>query len=261
MRINATLAVLTAIALAIHAPIAGLHLWAAVGFTACLAIALALRLQGALHVSLLTTLAVAITAIPVLGPSLSQIPVLPLLIPLLISSLVVAASPATRPTLKWLQYGDISRAMWILVGLTGIGSAVALLAWAAWTDNLGIGAQMMASIAHLPIVVLALLVIPIFAFFNAITEEAVFRGVLYTALTNSSRSITFSNIVQAAAFAAFHFEMGFPNGWLGYAMVFIYGMFLGYLRARTRGLLAPVVAHIVADLVIGYIVLFAPGTT
>ncbi len=256
MRGSATVAVLVAIALGMQLPIVGLPQWAAPIFVACVAIAVVFKLYEAIHVSLLMALAAAITTIPVLRQTIGQLPILPLLIPLLISTLLMASNPTTRVTLADFRRGDVSKAMWLLVGVTGIGSAAALIAWAYWTDNLGIGEQMMASISHVPTAILALIVIPGFALFNAATEEAVFRGVLYTAIERSSGSIGLTVVVQALAFAALHFEMGFPNGWLGYAMVLIWGLILGYVRAQTRGLLAPIVAHVIADLVIGYILLF-----
>lgn len=175
MKIDNTVVLLLVIAVAMHASGAGLHHWGVLVYAGCLAIALTLRLHRAVHAALLTTLAAVITLTPVLNQAIGHLPVLPLLIPLLISTLLVAVWPATRPTLRWMRCGRVSTTMWLLVGVTGIGSAVALIAWAVWTDNFGIGAQMIANVAHLP--PLVLIVIPVFALFNAVTEEAVFRGV------------------------------------------------------------------------------------
>lgn len=256
-RFDASVGMLLVIAVAMHLPIVGLPQWPAPILALCLVIALAFRLHEAIHMALLAALAAAITTIPVLRQTIGQLPILPLLIPLLVSTLLMGTSAATRATLVEFRRGDVSKSMWLLVGVTGVGSAVALVAWAFWTDNLGIGEQMMASVSHLPTAVLAFIVIPGFALFNAVTEEAVFRGVLYAAIARSSGSIWLTVIVQAFAFAALHFEMGFPNGWLGYVMVLVWGLILGYVRAQTRGLMAPIVAHVLADLVIGYIVLLA----
>lgn len=253
-----TTGLLIAIAGAMHAPVFGLHVWGAIVFAGCLVIALALRLHWAVHAASLTTLTALLLATPVLAQSIGQLPVLPLLIPLLISSALVAASRATRATFEWVRWGQVSTSMWVFVGITGIGSAIGLILWAAWTDNLGVGVQMMESVAHIPQPVLVLGLIPVFAVFNAITEEAVFRGVLFTALARSSESPLLANVVQAAAFAAIHYVMGFPNGVIGYMLALVYGLLLGYLRDRTNGLLAPIVAHVIADLVIAYIVLFGP---
>jgi len=257
-RIDATVVILVVIAIGMHAPIAGLHHWAAAGFATCLILALAFRLNGAVHSALLATLAVVMATIPLLSQTIGPLPVLPLLIPLVISTLLIAMSRETRSELSWLRLGEVTMSMWLLVGATGIVSAVGLVVWALWTDNFGIGAQMVAGVSHLPVVALVLIVIPMFAAFNAVTEETIFRGVLYTSVARSSQSVWFANVVQAVAFAALHFEMGFPNGWVGYGMLTVYALVLGYLRIQTGGLLASVVAHIIADLVIGYIVLFAP---
>lgn len=260
-KITLTTGLLIAIAATMHAPVFGLHVWGAIVFAGCLAIALALRLHWAVHAALFTSLTALLLITPVLAQSIGQLPVLPLLIPLLISSALVAARQPTRATFEWVRWGHVSTSMWVFVGITGIGSAIGLILWAAWTDYLGVGVQMMESVAHIPRPALILGLIPVFAVFNAVTEEAVFRGVLFTALARSSESTLLANAVQAAAFAAIHFEMGFPNGIVGYVLALIYGLVLGYLRERTNGLLAPIVAHIIADLVIAYVVLFGPPVT
>lgn len=241
--------------MAMHAPILQLHPWDAVIYATCLIAAVTLALRWAIHTTLLVVLVAVIALTPQLRESIGRLPVAPLLIPLLVSVLVVAAHPSTRQTFGWMKLGQVSTDMWVLVGLTGLVSAGALLAWAFWTDSFGVGERMMASLAHVPTVVLVLLGIPLFAILNAATEEAVFRGVFHTALLESSPWRWLATVVQAAAFAAIHYEMGFPHGPVGYVMVFGYGLLLGYLRLRTGGLLAPIAAHIIADLVIGMIVL------
>lgn len=251
-----TLVCLIAIGVAMHVPIVVPGRWDAVIYGACLLIAVGLGLRWAIHTALLMGLLAAISLTPTLRDSIGGMPVLPLLIPLLVSSLIAAAWSSTRQTLGWMRRGQVDANMWALIGLTGVVSAAALIAWAVWTDNLGIGERMIAGAAQIPLVALVFLGIPIFAFLNAITEEAIFRGVLLTALMESSKSPWLAIMVQASAFAALHYEMGFPNGLIGYAMVFSYGLVLGYLRRRTGGLMAPIVAHILADLVIGYILLF-----
>jgi membrane protease YdiL (CAAX protease family) len=247
------LAVLVMIVATMHAPILGLRHWDAVIYIACLVTALVLQLRWAIHTALLTCLLIVIALVPTLRESIGRMPVLPLLIPLLISSLVMAAIPATRRTLSWLRLGQVDARLWGLVGVTGLASAAALILWAGWTDNLGIGAQMIADFDQVPFAVLALLGIPLFALVNAFTEEAIFRGAMLTALTASSDSAWLAVVVQAAAFASLHYEMGFPNGAIGYGMAFVCALVLGYLRLRTDGLLAPVSAHVIADVTIGFI--------
>ena len=87
---------------------------------------------------------------------------------------------------------------------------------------------------------------------NAFAEEVVYRGVMQEALSRVFKQKSIVLVLQASTFAAIHFAVGFPNGFLGYLMVFVYGFVLGYLRVRTNGMLAPYLAHVIADLAIGY---------
>lgn len=233
--------------------------WALATNLSCLLSALALGLYWVVHAALLAVLISALALAPVLRDSVGSLPVAPLLIPLLLSSILVAARISTRRTLSWMRVGSVDRGSWCLVGLVGIMSAGALIAWASWTDNFGIADEMAEDFARIPLLVLVIVGIPLFAIANAVTEEAIFRGVLQTAIAASSgRSMT-TVALQAAGFAAIHYETGFPNGPVGYTMVFIYGLALGFLRMRTDGLLAPIAAHIVADLVIGYTMIVRAG--
>ena len=49
---------------------------------------------------------------------------------------------------------------------------------------------------------------------------------------------------------------GFPGGALGATMVFLWSVFLGLIRHRSGGMVAPLVVHFFADLTIALIVLF-----
>ena len=62
-------------------------------------------------------------------------------------------------------------------------------------------------------------------------------------------------ILQAAAFAALHYQAGFPRGVAGIGLTFIYGLVLGVFRRHSRGLMAPVVIHVLTDLAIVAIIL------
>ena len=95
-----------------------------------------------------------------------------------------------------------------------------------------------------------------FAVLNAIMEEAVFRGIVMDAMDRSFGAGHVAVGLQAIAFAAFHFLHGFPNGVSGFVLTLIYGVMLGTIRRAAKGLMAPLAAHIAADLVIFSIVLF-----
>jgi membrane protease YdiL (CAAX protease family) len=115
---------------------------------------------------------------------------------------------------------------------------------------------MMEALIHYPGWQIIGIGIPIFALVNAFTEEVIYRGVLQESLYITFNSNTFAIVFQASMFVAIHVAVGFPNGLLGYLMVFVYGSMLGFLRIRTKGMLAPYLTHIFSDLMIGYILYF-----
>jgi hypothetical protein len=98
-----------------------------------------------------------------------------------------------------------------------------------------------------------------FALVNAALEEAVWRGILQPELAERFGPGLAVGL-QATSFGAAH-AWGFPRGVAGVALVTAWGVLLGLLRARSRGLLAPWLAHVAADAVIAAIVLtlVAPG--
>jgi membrane protease YdiL (CAAX protease family) len=187
---------------------------------------------------------------------LKNLPSWPFLVPFVISTSVIALSREGRSALSWVRLGNIRATDVILVALTSFASAVALLVWAFWTDHLGIGVQMIQQFKEFPRWQVIGVGIPVFALINAFSEEVVYRGVLQEALIATIRKTGLAVLLQADAFAMEHFAGGFPNGYAGYAMVLVYGGMLGYLRVRTRGMLAPFLAHVVADLVIAYFLFF-----
>ncbi len=94
-----------------------------------------------------------------------------------------------------------------------------------------------------------------FAILNAIMEESVFRGILMQSFESALGYGWVSVVGQAALFGAMHYPPGaFPNGLWGVGLTFVYGIVLGLIRQRSRGILAPVVAHVLADAVVFAIV-------
>jgi membrane protease YdiL (CAAX protease family) len=220
---------------------------------ALLGIAAIARRAPLVHVLTLATLAAAMAVGP-LRETIGVLPVVPLLVPLLLSTAVSHAMPGARLP-HWFASGRIDRTSWALTVIVALLSAAALMVWARWTDNLGIGERMMRDAAQLPRPVLVMVGLPLFALLNAATEEGVYRGVLQTSLARAFARPSVVVILQALAFAAAHYLAGFPNGAAGYLMAAAYGVALGYLRLRTGGLAAPFVAHVIADLVIAYTLL------
>lgn len=91
-----------------------------------------------------------------------------------------------------------------------------------------------------------------FAVVNAAFEELIWRGIFHDRLTELF-GVSPAIAIQAASFGVAHAH-GVPRGFAGVALAGIWGGMLGVLRARTRGLLAPVLAHIVADATIAYLI-------
>jgi hypothetical protein len=99
------------------------------------------------------------------------------------------------------------------------------------------------------------LVAVVFALVNSAVEEAIFRGILLQALDSAVGAGIISLVIQAGLFGWLHYsEVGFPKGFLGVAMASVYGLFLGYLRYRSRGMLAPWLAHVGTDIAVFTIV-------
>ncbi len=94
-----------------------------------------------------------------------------------------------------------------------------------------------------------------FSLANGMLEEAAYRGVGQHSLEGAVGAGSVALVLQAAAFAALHYQAGFPRGIAGIGLTFIYGLVLGGIRRRSGGLMAPVITHALTDLVIVTIVL------
>lgn len=167
-----------------------------------------------------------------------------IMVPLLAYGLIVIAMPGLRESIGWLKKGRMNTKVIKLVLATSIISAIALLGWVILTKP--DIAHQVAMIPDIP-----LWFYPIaglgFAIFNATMEETVFRGIVMDA-TDSALGYNFiSVVVQAVPFAAFHYLVGFPKGLLGFSMVFVYGVMLGAFKRISKGMLAPLMAHVAAD--------------
>ena len=95
----------------------------------------------------------------------------------------------------------------------------------------------------------------LFSLLNAAVEEVVYRGVVMDALDQSIGAGTLSLVGQAAAFGVFHI-IGFPRGWIGVGLAFVFGIMMGLIRRLSGGLLAPWAAHVCTDVVVVSMVVF-----
>lgn len=129
-------------------------------------------------------------------------------------------------------------------------AAVASVALVLWTH---LAQPDLASLRSLipprfPIALLALGGL-LFSIFNAIGEEFLWRGAILDALDRTLGQGTLPLLIQAASFGLAHYQ-GFPRGWTGVGLAAIYGLMMGIVRRRSDGMVAPIVAHVFADMTI-----------
>jgi membrane protease YdiL (CAAX protease family) len=93
-----------------------------------------------------------------------------------------------------------------------------------------------------------------FAAINSIYEEGVFRSIFFSYFSKEV-GFAFALILQALWFSFLHYRTGFPSGAIGILLTFIFGIMMGYLVNRTKGILIPVIIHFIADISIFVLVL------
>ncbi len=144
---------------------------------------------------------------------------------------------------SWLRRGRLTPELpWLMV-ITVVVTAAALVAWQRLLDGQLPQAYVEAATGR-PLWLLVLAG-AVFSLMNAAVEEAIFRGVLQTALQRVGGPVV-AVVVQAIAFGLLH-VVGVPTGIIGAIMAGTWGLLLGVMRWRTRGVLAPYLAHVAAD--------------
>jgi len=197
----------------------------------------------AIHVSLFCFLALLP---PIIHPLARHWP-WPLLLPLLGYLVSVLSIPVLRGSLSWFKPGRIGREVLPLMLIVVAGSALGLLGWYLWfRPDVNLYLDQMPA---LPAMLIPLAGLG-FALLNAMMEEFAFRGLIMQSLDSALGRQAWANGLQALSFGLFHYADGFPNGIAGVCMTTVYGLLLGFLRSRSRGPLAPVIAHFWADLTI-----------
>lgn len=220
-----------------------INAWMALTALALIAAALFARNLQSLHLSIFTAILIAT---PYLDPLLRSWPY-SLLIPLLCYGITVATSHNLRISVLWIRRGAPDKTAIIVAAITSIMAGIALVLWyVLLKPNLDIHLRHMQAIPIwlFPIAGIA------FAFGNATVEEFTFRGVIMQAIDSAIGPGFVSLFVQAWIFGAMHYLHGFPNGLWGVVMTVTYGVMLGWLRQRSRGMLTPWLAHACADIVI-----------
>jgi membrane protease YdiL (CAAX protease family) len=172
--------------------------------------------------------------------------------PVLLYFFIVIGYPRLRRTVAWLATGRFDGVSVMLTATMIAFSAAGLMGWAfGLHSDLDKFTEMLPD-WNKPALLLGGLG---FAVSNSLVEELAFRGVLMDGLTVLSKRPCTVILIQAVLFGLWHLE-GFPGGGVGASMVFAWGIFLGILRKRSGGMIAPIAGHICADLTI-YFILFS----
>ncbi len=145
-----------------------------------------------------------------------------------------------------LSRGEFDRGNALLMTVFIVLSASALVGWWWLFDP-----DLSDAVSRLPEVHVAVLIAAglAFACLNALGEEVIWRGLGMGALHACGITGAPAHVLQAVSFGLMHIH-GFPRGWIGVGLASVYGLMMGLLRIRSRGLLVPWVAHVFADLVI-----------
>jgi membrane protease YdiL (CAAX protease family) len=163
---------------------------------------------------------------------------------LLLYAYVVMLIPALRDSVGWLRRGKFNVTTWTLVAAMIVVPIVALMLWVHFlSPNLGRYANMVPQFPFWMIILYAVAN----AAFNAALEETIWRGVMLEALDSALGPGVWALIIQAISFGAAHYRNGFPNGLVGSAMAAVFGIMLGVIRRKSKGMLGCWLAHTVVD--------------
>lgn len=206
-------------------------------FAVLVLLAMWTRSTAAMHMTIFALLAALAYRTPEFG-----LHPFPLLNALLGYAVVVMCSRRLRESFGWLHTGSLEPGVRRLILGTSAASLVALPIWFAWTDPEFVG---LTAIADVPVWALP----PTGFFFvlvNAGVEETAFRGVLLDSSHSAFGAIA-ALFVQAAVFGIAHYAHGVPDGPWGAVLSGGYGLMLGVIRLRSRGMVAPWIAHAITD--------------
>ncbi|MCE5245167.1 MAG: type II CAAX endopeptidase family protein [Syntrophobacteraceae bacterium] len=171
---------------------------------------------------------------------------LPFALALIVSFVAGRCMRFARDSFAWLKMGRCGRTECAMVALIALVSGIALAGWYHFTrPDIG---DLLDRMPYLSPVALAAVGVG-FSIVNASCEEFLWRGMIFSALERCCLPLAGVVVVQALSFGIAHLH-GFPRGISGMILAGIYGCMLGALRHRAGGMLAPVAAHLFADLVI-----------
>ncbi|MBN1699372.1 MAG: CPBP family intramembrane metalloprotease [Spirochaetales bacterium] len=196
--------------------------------------------------------AASLLTLPVLERFGIHIPQIDFLLPIAVYLVIVCCNRRFRKEIDWLTWGRPDKTTWLLIVLFTLASVAGLVVWALIFRQTLTEFSKFIPEAPLFLIIIYGLTFPVF---NAFFEEFIARAVMFDGFSRIFASIVPAVLFQAIVFALWHYR-GFPGGVSGVVMVFLWSLFLGYVRYRSKGMLAPLVAHICADAAIAVILFF-----
>jgi hypothetical protein len=174
-----------------------------------------------------------------------------LVVPMAAYLVILFLSKKVKDATSWPVFGRLEGKTLPIMLSTIVMSSIALVLWAGLSDP--VLPDLAGSIpgGGIFFIITAGL---FFSVFNSLVEEFIFRGILWDGLTAVFGSVIIVNIFQAVFFGIIHYA-GFPRGFSGMSMAFVYGIFLGFIKHSSRGIFFPVATHFFADITI-YIILY-----
>jgi membrane protease YdiL (CAAX protease family) len=182
------------------------------------------------------------------GIQLFQLIFLPVI---LLYVIIILCNRRLKNEVTWLSPGKIDKWTFVIMLVIIAGSGISLFLWAVFIKK--DVSDFFKFIPNLPFPLLFFFGIVVFPVFNALFEEFIARGVLYDGFKKAINNESIVIVLQAILFGIWHYG-GFPGGVTGVVMVCVWSFFLGYIRFRSKGMLAPLIAHYFADLCIAIIV-------
>lgn len=171
------------------------------------------------------------------------------LIPILIFTALIIILPGIRGSVGWWTRETIDKKSMLLIPGLAIISGPGLYIWGVFiADDLS---QFTDMLPEVPVTWILINGIG-FALFNAIAEEYLARGMLWNGLEKIFSDKWSVILIQSLVFSIFHLH-GFPGGIIGMTMVFAWSVVLGIIRYRTKGLIAVILSHFMADMTIYFI--------
>lgn len=182
---------------------------------------------------------------------LQSLPAFVFIFPILGYIFFLISCKKAKQEAHWFAFGKIDTRTWWLIIISSILTIMALVSWVFIAKQ-----DVSAFTKNIPKVSIGVLFLGgiLFSLLNAFVEEFLARAVLWDGFDCIFSHVLPTLIFHALFFGAWHYY-GIPGGPVGVILVFIWSLFLGILRYRTKGMLAPIIVHFIADFTI-FILLF-----